>query len=277
VSDRELAAALGWSAVRREPWARASSAPMALLRSPEGARALLKELGAALGPRPRFAADPRRELAAYGRLPAAAAAPRCLAADPDGAWLVLELLDGVTLAEAGTLDAWEQAARTLARLHAAPLPDGDRLLRHDAAHLSRWVERALAAEPALRVAEPAARAAVARLAALPAVLVHGEAYPANVVVAGGRVRLVDWETAGPGPGVLDLAALTSGAWEPGERARVVAAYRDAAVIPPEDADLGAARLLVACQWLGWSPTWTPPPAHRHDWLGDVLALTGGSA
>ncbi len=53
--------------------------------------------------------------------------------------------------------------------------------------------------------------ALARLAGLPAVFVHGEFYASNILVSPGRVCPVDWEMAGIGPGVLDLAALAT-AW-----------------------------------------------------------------
>jgi hypothetical protein len=26
------------------------------------------------------------------------------------------------------------------------------------------------------------------------------------------------------------------------------------------------------QWLGWAEGWTPPAEHRHDWLGEGIAL-----
>ena len=26
------------------------------------------------------------------------------------------------------------------------------------------------------------------------------------------------------------------------------------------------------QWLGWSPSWSPPPEHAHDWLNEALTL-----
>jgi hypothetical protein len=26
------------------------------------------------------------------------------------------------------------------------------------------------------------------------------------------------------------------------------------------------------QWLGWSPDWSPPAEHAHDWLGEALHL-----
>ena len=32
------------------------------------------------------------------------------------------------------------------------------------------------------------------------------------------------------------------------------------------------RLHLAVQWLGWSPSWTPPPEHAQDWLNEALDL-----
>jgi hypothetical protein len=51
-----------------------------------------------------------------------------------------------------------------------------------------------------------------RLAGAQTTFVHGECYPANVLIAGSDCYLVDWETAGIGCGELDLAALTAGSW-----------------------------------------------------------------
>jgi hypothetical protein len=36
--------------------------------------------------------------------------------------------------------------------------------------------------------------------------------------------------------------------------------------------LDAARLLLALQWLGWSPDWSPPVAHAHDWEAEAVFL-----
>ena len=273
-----LASALGRPVgpLLRRPWDYASSAPMEVISAPGLAPLLFKQLGEEGGARPAFLADPAREIAAYDLLPAELGAPRRIGAVRDGAraWLFLELVDGIPLWQAAGIDEWEAAARWLARLHATPVPRAPHLLAHDAALAHRWLARALAAAPELAAIAVAADAAIERLARLPRVLVHGELYPANVLVAAdGRIRTVDWETLGTGPAALDLAALTSGAWRAEDRARVLAAYRAAAGTgAADDGDLAAARLVGALQWVGWSAGWTPPPEQRHDWLGDALAL-----
>jgi len=98
--------------------------------------------------------------------------------------------------------------------------------------------------------------------------------------SGLRVCPVDWETAGAGPGLIDLAALTSGKWsEDQRRAMALAyheAYRDAGGLPADrDALLIAldrCRLHLAVQCLGWSRGWTPPAEQAHDWLGEALSV-----
>jgi aminoglycoside phosphotransferase (APT) family kinase protein len=262
VSDAELEAALG-GPVERRAWERSSSVPLELVTAAGRGPFVLKPTTG--GTRPAHIVDPAREHSAYALLPADLGVPALIADGPG--WLLIELVDGVPLAEVGELAAWEEAARWLARLHATPAPQSDHLLRHEARHLDAVIDRALAREPALASIEPAAREAAARLAAAPQVLVHGEAYPSNLLVDGGRIRPIDLETVGTGAAALDLAALTSGGWAPEERARVLAAY-DGATTPEE---LEAARLMVALQWLGWSASWTAPPEHRHDWLAEALA------
>jgi aminoglycoside phosphotransferase (APT) family kinase protein len=111
-------------------------------------------------------------------------------------------------------------------------------------------------------------------------------YPSNVIVGGARadgtldpagVRIcpVDWETAGAGPALLDLAAITTGAWSDDDRRRVVDAYVDEATAsgaPPDDVELGlaACRVQLAVQWLGWFVEHDPPPWQARDWLDDAL-------
>jgi hypothetical protein len=77
--------------------------------------------------------------------------------------------------------------------------------------------------------------------------------------------------------VLDVAALTAGRWSATARAAMARAYFDSTNCAPTSwstwcADLDAARLHLCIQWLAWAPGWTPPPEHRHDWLGEAVAL-----
>src|SRR5262249_22402631 len=145
--------------------------------------------------------------------------------------LLLEWVEGTPLWQSDDLADWEAAARWLARLHALPI----------AGPLPRAVFRA----PDHVLRHPAA----ARLAALPAVPVHGEVYPSNVLVGAGRIRPLDLETFGLGPGVIDLAALTAGDWPGDEPARIEAAYLAAlpAESRPPPGALADARVLVELQ------------------------------
>jgi hypothetical protein len=281
VSDAELAGALGVAEVGRRPWPYASSLPMEELHvsDPAPRRLLFKDLSPSRDlPRPAFLADPLREIEAYRAVlaPRGLDVPACHAAvsREDRCWLVLELVDAEPLWQRGDLEAWEAAARWLAALHACPPPTAvPRLLRYDAAHLRRRFELATGIPRASAIGERVA----ARLARVPASFIHGEFYASNVLVQpdGERVRIrpVDWETAGIGPGVLDLAALTSG-WAGEARARIERAYRLACPPgrQPDGTDLDHARLLLAAQWVGWSPAWTPPAEHARDWRAEATEL-----
>ena len=184
----------------------------------------------------------------------------------------------------------------LARMHAGfagrtntlPL----RLLVHDQEYYARWLERArgFVRWPELAPREVRGFDWLARrylriaewVVDRPATFLHGEFYPSNIVIErsaeGIRTRPVDWEMAAVGSGILDLAALASGAWGETERRALAGAYREA--LPAEARlslndlvlDLDRARLLLAVQWLGWSAGWTPPPEHAHDWLATALEL-----
>jgi hypothetical protein len=268
VTDQELREALGADLVRR-PWPYRASLPMEELELPDR-RLLLKDLSPPRELlRPPLAPDPRREVAIYQDVLSQLGLdgiPRVAAAD--ASWLALEVIDGTPLWQIGDLAVWQEAARWLARLHAMPVPADKTLVHYDATQLQDRLELASAARPfAARVAE--------RLAALPVRLIHGDFYPANILVqTGPRIRVVDWETCGSGPAVLDLAALTSGRWSERERERIVDAYLAAS--PPRLRfgldDLLHARLLIAAQWIGWHHGWSPPPEQRHDWHGEFDEL-----
>jgi hypothetical protein len=258
--------------------------------------------------KPAFLYNPLREIETYRGILAGArlSTATCYGAvvDPPAGryWLFLERVRGLRLSHVGAFATWKQAARHLAALHglwprgagAHTGPRAAHLVRYDRAFYRGWVDRALAF---VRTARPAVSAAarrrlerlaegyqevVDRLAALPHTFIHGEFYPSNVIVTKGALRLcvVDWEMAGIGPGLVDLAALTSGNWSDREQSALAFAYHGA--VPPEDgwppapdafvAALDYCRLHLAVQWLGWSLDWSPPREHARNWLSEALHL-----
>ena len=271
----------------------------------EELRLVLKSLGrgsldpAALKAKPAFLHDPRREIEVYRALldPARLGTPRFYGSvvepDRDRYWLLIENVEGEVLWQVGELDVWEEAARWLAVLHdrfaGAELPGPEApVLRYDADFYASWMRRALdfadgERRGQLRWLAERYDAVVAGLASAPATFLHGEFYASNVLIQRGsgdvRVAPIDWENAAVGPGVIDLAALTTGAWSATERARITSGYIDRSTQLGHDVDraellemLELARLHLAVQWLGWEPTWLPPAEHRHDWLAEALAI-----
>jgi hypothetical protein len=268
-------------------------------------RLMLKSLGrgaldaAALQAKPGFLHDPVREIEVYRSLlaPAALGTPHYYGAvvepELDRYWLLIENVDGDVLWQVGELDVWREAARWLAVLHDRFERRGlagaeGHVLRYDAGFYASWMERALEFADRDRRAHLERLSehydeVVTRLAELPATFIHGEFYASNVLIQRGgsdlRVCPIDWENAAVGPGVIDLAALTTGGWSPAEREQIARGYLEQAAAlgraPDERAQLEAlelARLHLAVQWLGWQPTWTAPAEHRHDWLGEALAI-----
>ena len=271
-------------------------------------RLLLKDLGlrnlheTARRVKPGFLYQPLREIAAYREILARAGlgTARCYGAvvrpAEDRYWLLLEKVPGVRLSQVTDASAWLQAARWLARLHSRfsreceTLSRSAPLLRYDAAYYWRWFDRAerfQAARLARSVRDSLGDTygrAIDRLTRLPCTLIHGEFYASNILVQDGRegcrIRPVDWEMAAVGPGLIDLAALSSGSWSERERTAMAAAYHEALLsagwpgLPFEDLLLALddCRLHLAIRWLGWAPDWSPPPENAHDWLGEAIAL-----
>ena len=122
------------------------------------------------------------------------------------------------------------AGRQLARRHAL------RLQHAESEHLVRWTPEYVgivdcARESAFATTQPSRRCAsrdrADRASPCPPGRLHPRrAVPSNVLVEvpTGRVCPVDWEMAGIGPLLLDLAALTSASWSPRERREIAAAY-----------------------------------------------------
>jgi aminoglycoside phosphotransferase (APT) family kinase protein len=257
--------------------------------------------------KPRFLHHPRREILTYERLlaPLDVGAPRFYgsAVDPRTGhrWIFLERVCGVPLTEVGDFGVWQQACRWLASMHHRMAGDPGAadaiatvpLVQYDRAHAQLWMSRAQEHVQA-DVAQPRTRrerfaslapkydAVLDEIAAEPAGFMHGEFFASNVLVetvsGQGRIRPIDWEVAGVGPVLMDLAALTAGRWTQDERTQLASAYRTAAAglthapPPPDDfmRALDCCRLQLAVERLGWARRWTPPVTHSQDWLGDAM-------
>lgn len=253
--------------------------------------------------KPKFLHDPLREIDVYRTALAGAGLGTpdyygsVVDEGRDRHWLFLESVPGVALWQIGDFELWRHAARWLASLHhrfAGEAPPGGaaHLLRHDPAFYRSWLQRALELTPArderrrrgLERIASGHEQVVERLCALPPALIHGEFYASNVLVVEGpnavRICPIDWELAAVGPGLMDLAALTTGNWSDEERRSLALSYHDALAglsgnVPAEDVLLAAldhCHLQLAVQWLGWAADWKPPRAHRHDWMSEALAL-----
>ena len=299
--------------VERKPYAYATSFPLeevlAHLSDGRMLHLILKDLswerllGDARRTKPRFLYEPRRCIQTYDNLlwGADMGAP-CLGTLVDegrGRYLLLlEKVSGVELWQIGDLAVWESVARWLARFHRRFAGVGEdilgrnpHLLRYGPELLRTWPRRAVdvAAKRGVdashrrRLEHIAGRydIVVEELTSGPQLFVHGELYPANVLVSegpGASVWPIDWEMAGVGSPLLDVAALTGG-WDAPTREKLVAAYIDELGPVPwweEDGDVAVAldccRLHYALQWLGWSPAWSPPPEHARDWVSEALEL-----
>jgi hypothetical protein len=259
--------------------------------------------------RPKTSYDPEREALVYRDLLARLklGTATCYAAVADAEkrqyWLLLEKVAGSDLARTGDFAIWTATARWLAEAHvqltaAARRQSIDQqLMRYDSRCFHQWIDQA---EPILQQPQHAdgravapweikwlvqrGRAAVRLVAAVPLMVIHGEFYPSNILIgeqnAAPRICSIDWETAGMGPGLLDLAALVAGNWTEPQKEELASAYFDAnpqggassAGISDQITALRCCRLLLAMKWIGWSARWHPPPEHRYDWLAEALEL-----
>jgi hypothetical protein len=271
-----------------------------LIRKDLGTSGLLHD---ARSGKPSFLYEPCREIQTYQQLLSEAqlGTATCYGAvvDPGSVryWLFLEKVSGRELYQVGDIDAWVASARWLADLHscAALRVDSVRqrnghLISYDADFYRRWLNRAKGfaesagpeQQQALGMIGEGLEIALRRLAALPATFVHGEFYASNVLVAEGpvgrRIRPVDWEMAGIGPGLLDLAALCTGWDEKNVRAIARGYYEcwDKGTWPQDEEKslllLHCCQLCLAVQWLGWAPQWVAPPEHARDWLAEASQL-----
>jgi Ser/Thr protein kinase RdoA (MazF antagonist) len=257
------------------------------------------ELPAARGVKPASMLHAGREAWMYESVLASdgiADAPRLLRsghAGDGGQWLLLEWAGSVDLGQVGARAVWCEAAARLARMHAwgesriEILSRGSAVRWDDPSLHLAWARRACAGSASRDLLSALWRryeVVAERLATMPKTLVHGDLNASNVLVtrvgAATRIRIIDWETAGVGPGLLDLATITSGRLPELHRAAMIDAYRanlDGSRLGSLSAGefddaLDWCRLATAVRWLGWSPGWSAPAAHAHDWRGETLAL-----
>jgi aminoglycoside/choline kinase family phosphotransferase len=238
-----------------------------------------------------------REIETYRAIlsPNLPSAPVCYGATVDHQlgryWLFLEKVAGVELYQVGEFDTWKQVARWLAdmhtRLRAETTKRAPHLLRCDEGFYQVWIDRAgQFLSDVAKIAWLAKRydKVIDYLLALPVTFIHGEFYASNVLVQntarGLRVCPVDWEMAAIGPGVFDIAALTSGRWTEDERNSLAREYYDALAKSgdstwTEDNFLTAldfCRLQIAVQWLGWFGRRRAFSEHAQDWLSEAMHL-----
>jgi Ser/Thr protein kinase RdoA (MazF antagonist) len=192
-----------------------SGAGVRAVRTADGKAAYLKVTPAALGSRTLAAA--RRELRFYRDLAplAPVRTPRLLGSldTPDGVALLLAAAGRTRDAPAWTQDMWADLGRGLGALHSVPLPDaGEDWSRPDE------LLEALA-EPSLKeitafwaAALPQLPAVIShraelqdQIAALPPVLIHGDCHTDNILRAADSLVFCDWQAAGVGRPVCDLA------------------------------------------------------------------------
>jgi hypothetical protein len=249
--------------------------------------------------KPLFLWNPERERETYESIlsPLAVDAARYFGSYVIGAvrYLLLERLDGTPLWQFGDFEAWREAGRWLARMHARVGAAGAmysraaaHLLRYDPPFYGCWMERAQAFhESSAGLDGLAARypRIVEALLAERETFIHGEFYPANVLVERRAdrqftVRPIDWEMASFGPALMDVACLIAGRWSDEARADVADTYfaERAALgggVPARDhylKTLDYCLIHLSIRNLGWSRDWSPPSDRAHDWLSEALRL-----
>jgi hypothetical protein len=262
---------------------------------------------AARDKKPFFVYNPIREIETYRRILVrhGLGTPVCYGAvvNPElkRYWLFLERVSPELLWQMGELSVWQEVAAWLGGMHSFLVSETDmeetshtaHLLNYDREFYWRWMRRAVAFTTqrernggsdgrAIRHIKSRYGKVVERLLSMRKTVIHGEFFASNVLIgkSGENMRVcpVDWEMAARGPGLVDLAGLTSGQWSLAEKETMALAYYHALPVKTRLAqswdafaqDLECCRLHQSLQWLGWSAEWTPPPEHAQNWLQEAL-------
>ena len=235
------------TSVERHPFDRATSYALDLLHVHLGAgdplMLVIKDFGTSRLPKDDPAARAEREATVYRDLldGVEAGTPRLYGVAAHPVRLLLEYVPGATLKRHG-LAIWTKAAAWLGAFQAQIVRRREQvdrcqvLIRHDPAFFAAF---ALAARRAIAAFGPAAMRRLAvildgydRLVEMmvdqPRTLVHGSFRPQNIIVSTARdasVRIcpVDWELAGLGAPLYDLAFLAEG-FQGADLDRLFAAY-----------------------------------------------------
>ncbi len=155
------------------------------------------------------------------------------------------------------------------------------LTAYDFDYYNAWARRAALIAARQEIALPWVATVCARateelmrkLVDPPLTLIHGEFYPANILVRDGVIYPVDWESAAIAAGEIDLAALVEH-W-PAEiahrcRDEYVAARYPRGEPPDLELRLEAARLYLHFRWLGEHAGWNMN--HRLSWRLEDLRV-----
>ncbi len=163
--------------------------------------------------------DPQREQALQQCAAAAGIAPALVAADPDGRWQLRPWVEG-RVWSANELEHPQSRGRlahSLRDLHRIA-PPADAVVTLDPLAVVRgWCERLGDAAP--RGALDEIRAALTRIdsARRGTAIIHSDVHAGNVIDAGDRLWLIDWEYAHVGDPLCDVAALLASAPQLGAR------------------------------------------------------------
>ncbi|WP_249168417.1 thiamine kinase [Erwinia sp. E602] len=184
----------------------------------------------------------RREYRILRKLAASGVAPQAIGRNPH--WLLLGWQAGQVLHPDALNDWLEPLAATVARLHQQP-PCGYRLtllpLLQCYWQRSQPARRTLTWLRALRRLARQGEPRPLRLAPL-----HMDIHSGNLINAGGRLRLIDWEYASDGDVALELAAIISGnGLDIGQQQRLITAYAGQQQLLPD------ALSQQIHRWLPW--------------------------
>ncbi len=208
--------------------------------------------------------------------------------DTGRTWFAIEYIDrSVQAKDPPYREPMYAAAGWLGRFHRAnesalspsALPF---LHRHDARYYLGWSERTAQLSGPLHQRFPWLATLCRRFEEVvddllepPAIIIHGEYYPKNILFRDGTVYPIDWESTAVGIGAIDLASLIE-RWPAAVVERCEAEYLSARWPDGPPADfaqrLDLAKLYWRFRWLGERPDWTREEKSR--WRFGELRVIG---